>query len=182
MHKKQDSFVNTQESARNHLDLNREIIYRLNLDSSVGVEIESTRNANVFPSYRKLGSIIQLQRTMDLTKPPGMSERRHFLLILTFACFNNRRSYPHVDVGLRMLWKSLPDAFLTYQEMEDTFQMETSELQGMYDYYLEAVQEYTQVMKPRCLQDLCRWTIRKTLDDNNLCLPNAIEELKVPVA
>ncbi|GIX96879.1 hypothetical protein CDAR_568331 [Caerostris darwini] len=60
MHKKRDTFVNTQESARNHLDLNREIIYRLNLDSSVAVEIESTRNANVFPSYRKLGSIIQL--------------------------------------------------------------------------------------------------------------------------
>ncbi|GIX96881.1 hypothetical protein CDAR_568341 [Caerostris darwini] len=117
---------------------------------------------------------------MDLTKPPGISERRHFLLILTFACFNNRRSFLHVDVGLKLLWKSLPDAFLTYREMEETFQMETSELQDMYDYYQEAVQEYIQVMKPRCLQDLCRWTIRKSLDDNNLCLPNAVEELKVP--
>ncbi|GIY16471.1 hypothetical protein CDAR_87431 [Caerostris darwini] len=117
-----------------------------------------------------------------LPKPQGMNDRRHFLLLLTFTCFISRWFDPEAAASLRLLWRSLPDAYLTYQEMQETFQMQlqASELENFFNFYQEVIQENSPVMKPRSLLDLCRGTIRKELDTNKLYLPNAIEELKVP--
>ncbi|GIY16469.1 hypothetical protein CDAR_87411 [Caerostris darwini] len=117
-----------------------------------------------------------------LPKPQGMNDRRHFLLLLTFTCFISRWFDPEAAASLRLLWRSLPDAYLTYQEMQETFQMQlqATDLDNFVEFYQEVVHENCHVMKPRSLMDLCRGTIRKELETNKLYLPNAIEELKVP--
>ncbi|GIY98152.1 hypothetical protein CEXT_712681 [Caerostris extrusa] len=93
-----------------------------------------------------------------LQKPQGINDRRHFLLLLTFTCFNSRWFDPEAAASLRLLWRSLPDAYLTYQEMQETFrmQLQASELENFFEFYQEIVQENCHVMKPRRLMDLCR--------------------------
>ncbi|GIY16470.1 hypothetical protein CDAR_87421 [Caerostris darwini] len=64
MREKRGHFVNTQESIRKYFDSSREVIYRLNLDKSVdletSLELKAKRNASIFPTFRKLGYILQL--------------------------------------------------------------------------------------------------------------------------
>ncbi|GIX95273.1 hypothetical protein CDAR_92341 [Caerostris darwini] len=123
-----------------------------------------------------------MQRLMLRKRPRGMSERRHFLLLLTLACFNSKRQlYREAAPGLQQMWRSLPDPFLAYHEMHKTLQrtLEHTELRSLYVFYKEVVGIETFALKPRSLQDLCRVTIRRTLDKNNLCLPDAIDELPI---
>ncbi|KAF8770336.1 uncharacterized protein LOC129989425 [Argiope bruennichi] len=142
-------------------------------------------NAPLFmeEDYEKLinwgGNPIFRINTMDKGQPVRegwMNKRRAFLAIQILYLYD----LPHDDgdQALRLLWRAIPDTFLTFSEWMSAFgnQREPYILGDIDEFYSYIVEEEISIRTPRSLRQYCRVAIRKSLYDCQQ-LPNGIEKL-----
>ncbi|GIX98004.1 ankyrin repeat and SOCS box protein 17 [Caerostris extrusa] len=109
-----------------------------------------------------------------------MSKERHFLALQIynfFACVDKHGSHE----AMCLWWRSIPDAFLTVEELNLTFSeaLLAYKMISLERFYFRMVGEYNSVRKPRSLQHLCRVVIRNVLSNNHQ-LPGGIDRLGLP--
>ncbi|GIX97119.1 SOCS box domain-containing protein [Caerostris darwini] len=111
-----------------------------------------------------------------------MSKERHFLALQIYNFF------AHVDErgsheAMCLWWRSIPDAFLTVEELNLTFSeamfLPAHKMISLQRFYSRMVGEDNSVRKPRSLQHLCRVVIRNVLSNNHQ-LPDGIDHLGLP--
>ncbi|GIY17589.1 hypothetical protein CDAR_247541 [Caerostris darwini] len=129
-------------------------------------------------------------------------ERRHMLCLqVLHFCIVTKVSHNSINTQeaqetLRMIWKSIPDAFLCLEELDVVFTFLKRFLQVLFPerniesifhlsieqvskFYLETVYKMESHLEPRSLQHLCRVQIRERLSHNSQ-LPKGLKQLMVP--
>ncbi|GBN87755.1 hypothetical protein AVEN_81933-1 [Araneus ventricosus] len=84
--------------------------------------------------------------------------------------------------ALRLVWCSIPDAFVSLQEMQEAygFALNSTEISDVHTYYEEAIRQTVSCREPRTLSQYCKITVRKILHKNNQWLPDGITQLNLP--
>ncbi|CAL1287687.1 unnamed protein product [Larinioides sclopetarius] len=87
------------------------------------------------------------------------------------------RTEPMSEV-LRLLWSSYPDAYISFKEFRKGFgdALSGRKLEKMYNFFSEAVGEFKEYVEPRSLQHLCRCTVRKTLAEKKIWIPEGVSQ------
>ncbi|GBM92408.1 hypothetical protein AVEN_240720-1 [Araneus ventricosus] len=114
-----------------------------------------------------------------------MSRRRYSLWLQVFHAYTVRNQppfYGRVSCTLRLLWRSLPDAFFTLEELQRAYADAPGSrhiIGAVHRFYVRSIAGDLISGTPRPLLHFCRTTIRKSLC-YNLQLPLGIEDLRVP--
>ncbi|CAL1262113.1 unnamed protein product, partial [Larinioides sclopetarius] len=114
-----------------------------------------------------------------------LSRRRYSLWLQIFHAYCVRNQPPlhgKVSPTLRLLWRSLPDAFFTLEELQKAYagvRGSRRVIGAVHRFYVRSIAGDLKSGTPRPLKHFCRTTIRKSLC-YNLRLPHGIEELRVP--
>ncbi|GBM71697.1 hypothetical protein AVEN_195437-1 [Araneus ventricosus] len=130
-----------------------------------------------FPLY------LLLPLPQDNILPHGVTSiprRRFFLLLQYFWVFMT--STDNSWEALCFIWRSIPDPYLNYDEINFIFGLFTSiNLQAIVDRYKNAVVEESEsdYVVPRALKHLCRVTVRSILN-RSYQLPDGIGQLEMP--
>ncbi|CAL1270279.1 unnamed protein product [Larinioides sclopetarius] len=105
-----------------------------------------------------------------------MSPRR-FYLLMQFLYFFFISGTPSSAECLGLLWKSIPDAFFSFEELERALQagLSSKTLQDVYDFYSLAIGTLHTHTEPRSLKHLSRSTIRRILCKNACWIPDGIK-------
>ncbi|KAF8778346.1 hypothetical protein HNY73_015077 [Argiope bruennichi] len=84
--------------------------------------------------------------------------------------------------SLRLVWNSVPDNFISFEEMQAVFKdvVGPESVVDLYNFYSNVVQEFHSVDEPRSLEHYCRITIRRTLWENERWLPEGIRKIGLP--
>ncbi|GBN56383.1 hypothetical protein AVEN_73428-1 [Araneus ventricosus] len=110
-----------------------------------------------------------------------MSPRRYYLMVQILLIFFTSPTISAAEC-LRLLWSSLPDAFLSLEEIEMALQAGLSSeiIRAVYDFYSRAVGMYPTSVEPRSLKHLSRVTVRRMLWENGCWIPDGIKLTGVP--
>ncbi|GBM33597.1 hypothetical protein AVEN_181841-1 [Araneus ventricosus] len=133
----------------------------------------------------------------DVLKHPvkegWLSKERNFLMLQILDIFFHGPS-PSSKLALSRIWKSIPKAFISQNELSRAYNkvLSPTDIEEIYAFYSNTVEEEeihkfcknvteedTQSCKPRSLKQFCRTTIRKTLNDSKK-LPQGIHQLCLP--
>ncbi|GBN44311.1 hypothetical protein AVEN_164389-1 [Araneus ventricosus] len=113
----------------------------------------------------------------------GNEKRGSLLLHLYWSYLNRSRNFLAVSDSLRIIWNSVPEAFLCHEEIESAFKEEgfsPKEIEDIYKFYSEAVEEFPSKVQPRSLKHYCRVVIRRRLWKCGLWLPEGIRQSGLP--
>ncbi|KAF8770354.1 hypothetical protein HNY73_017899 [Argiope bruennichi] len=110
-------------------------------------------------------------------------KRSCLLLHLYWSYLNRYRNFAAASESLGIIWNSLPDAFLTYVEIEATFGnkgFEPKEIEDIYKFYSDAVGEFHSKAVPRSLRHHCRIVIRRRFWKCRQWIPEGIQQIGLP--
>ncbi|XP_055929808.1 uncharacterized protein LOC129960411 [Argiope bruennichi] len=155
---------------------------------SLNQEFYSTVSAVVF-SMRRTQNNSNLQNALRRRSLRRRTLLLHLFwnyLMLNLHTYTNEERAP-VDVsvfykGLRLFWDSVPDSFLSFEEIKTVF-IESVDLKVIGDvasFYSKAIDEFHAVVEPRPLQHYCRTAIRRRLWERDQWLPEGIRKTRLP--
>ncbi|GBM62769.1 hypothetical protein AVEN_41499-1 [Araneus ventricosus] len=128
----------------------------------------------------------------DMKKPENqMSKLRLYRMLQIIFIFQNLRTFivpggllDRSDAleALRLVWSSIPDSFVSLQEMNDAYErvLYTVDISEAHIFYEEAISQTVLSREPRPLSQYCRSAIRKKLILSSQWLPDGIKQLKLP--
>ncbi|GFR21933.1 SOCS box domain-containing protein [Trichonephila clavata] len=148
--------------------------------------IHWTYSEDIFVDYCKRLNWNWIPSDSLFIESSGRSNHRFFLILLTYYALcnfyydNNNKSL----TALKMLWRSISDAFITSDEMINSlwkFSSNPSFMNGEPLMICNMVNliDPTTVSRPRLLQHLCRCSIRQRLAENYQ-LPDGIQKVVLP--
>ncbi|GBM28291.1 hypothetical protein AVEN_233167-1 [Araneus ventricosus] len=108
-----------------------------------------------------------------------ITKERNLLMLQIFQVFFCDEPFrTSGSEALRLVWRSIPDAFITFDELNLTYGRiyGESNIEDIHEFYEDIIEEKVRCNQPRKLKDYCRTTIRKTLCDNAK-LPEGINQL-----
>ncbi|CAL1270251.1 unnamed protein product [Larinioides sclopetarius] len=110
-----------------------------------------------------------------------MSPRRFYFLVQIIYIFFERPTASAAEC-IRLLWRSLPDAFFSFEEIEIALKagLSSETIQDVYNFYSRAVGAYHALVEPRSLKNLCRPAVRRMLWDSGCWIPDVIKLTGVP--
>ncbi|GBN74453.1 hypothetical protein AVEN_53846-1 [Araneus ventricosus] len=84
--------------------------------------------------------------------------------------------------ALRLIWCSVPDACITFEELKKILGNAFSEekLMDIHGFYVRAIGEFHEFIEPRPLTHLCRTVLRRTFEKNDLWIPDGICRTGLP--
>ncbi|GBO23981.1 hypothetical protein AVEN_16600-1 [Araneus ventricosus] len=111
--------------------------------------------------------------------------RKHYrytmLWHLLWIYLIERRNPSDAPEALRLVWESIPDAFLSYGEIATAFEaLGPQRVERIYKLYSESVSEFDSSVHLRSLQHFSRTAIRKRLWKNKHWLPDGIRKTGLP--
>ncbi|XP_055953142.1 uncharacterized protein LOC129988885 [Argiope bruennichi] len=124
-------------------------------------------------------------------KEGWLCKKRNFLMLQILDIFFHGPT-PSSKTALSQIWKSIPDAFISQEELSRAYNKVVSpiDIEEIYAFYssvieeekiydFDDIEEDIQSCTPRSLKQTCRTTIRKSLSDNKQ-LPQGIQMLHLP--
>ncbi|CAL1287062.1 unnamed protein product [Larinioides sclopetarius] len=112
-----------------------------------------------------------------------LSPKRYYLLLqVLFIYFSRPTDMRPAEECLSLLWSSLPDAYLSFEEIELTLitGLSSETVKDIYNFYSGVVGVYHDYVEPRPLKHLCRSTVRRTLWDSGVWIPHGIKQIGAP--
>ncbi|CAL1294443.1 unnamed protein product [Larinioides sclopetarius] len=121
----------------------------------------------------------QLPVPNSVIRSSARRRRRTLLLHLYWTHMNRTDNrYAAASESLRLIWNSLPDPFITLEEITAQFRtFSHRRIAKIYNFYSLAIGEFRTAADIRSLKHLCRSTIRRRLWQNGHWLPDGIEKL-----
>ncbi|CAL1294435.1 unnamed protein product [Larinioides sclopetarius] len=113
-----------------------------------------------------------------------MSQQRHCLLYQVFwVYFYRSEDPPEASEYLRLIWNSVPDSFLSFNEIAEAFKegIDSAEITDIHDFYSKATGKLHPYVVPRTLKHYSRTVIRRRLSQNGHWLPDGIKEIGLPI-
>ncbi|KAF8791053.1 uncharacterized protein LOC129960475 [Argiope bruennichi] len=110
-----------------------------------------------------------------------LGRKRSLLLLQILWSFYNR-TQPSASVALRLIWDSVPDAYISLKEFVLIFAASLSPItiNMIYSFYTKAICQRSESNTPRSLQHYCKIAIRRALGSKKLWLPDAIKQIGFP--
>ncbi|GFY44038.1 SOCS box domain-containing protein [Trichonephila inaurata madagascariensis] len=110
-----------------------------------------------------------------------MSRGRNFRCVQSIY-ISNCRHLMDADECLCLLWRSIPDSFISFGEMNRilTEVLPTCKIADIYKFYSESVDAGQNCCQPRTLMHYCRIRIRRTLSNSRQLSPDGISCLDLP--
>ncbi|GBN78105.1 hypothetical protein AVEN_256323-1 [Araneus ventricosus] len=109
-------------------------------------------------------------------------QRCSLLLQVFWVYFIKFQKHSEASEFLRLIWNSVPDSFLSSDEIATAFKEGTNstELSDIFNFYSEAVGGLHLDVVPRKLKHYSRTVIRRRLSQNGHWLPDGIKEIGLP--
>ncbi|GBO03069.1 hypothetical protein AVEN_235819-1 [Araneus ventricosus] len=100
----------------------------------------------------------------------------------SLVCLTEPHYLVHASEALRLVWSSIPDSFVCFEEMTAACGnvFPANVISEIYNFYKEEIRQTDLRPEPRSLSQYCRSIIRKSLADNKCWLPDGIKQLKLP--
>ncbi|GBL77350.1 hypothetical protein AVEN_41773-1 [Araneus ventricosus] len=162
-------------------------LYLLNIGPYLKYRNEACFSTSAYTHFKRYLYLRKENLTRQvLEKAEGwMSKKRnHRLLQILMLFYHN---YPDRSVPpevLRLIWNSIPDAFITLEEIRNAYDgvLSDTEMGNIYNYYTAAIGETSQRQgnTPRSLLHYSRVSVRRILFKNKHWLPDGISQLCIP--
>ncbi|GBN74835.1 hypothetical protein AVEN_137485-1 [Araneus ventricosus] len=99
-----------------------------------------------------------------------------------FPIYSELYDLPEASEALRLVWSSIPDCFVSLQEMKDAYEhvFPAEVMSAAHSFYEETIRQTVSCREPRSLTQYCRSVVRKSLYNSKQWLPDGIKQLKLP--
>ncbi|GBM62766.1 hypothetical protein AVEN_41497-1 [Araneus ventricosus] len=146
----------------------------------------------IFPFLRSRGPGVLTRIREEMSRPENqMSKLRLYRMLQMIYIFQRLNAFTiPIDLfdrsdaseALRLVWSSIPDSFVSLQEMNDAYGHVTSPeyLSQVHIFYEEAIRQTVSRREPRPLSQYCRTVVRERLLNCTPWLPDGIKQLKLP--